>query len=175
MKVTVYIAVSIDGYIARENGDLDWLEKFNNSGGDDYGYDDFIKGVDAVVIGRNTYEKILSFNEWPYTKKVFILSSKLGYLPDILTGKASLLSMPPKEIIWKLSEDGFSNIYLDGGKAIQNFLSEDLIDELIITRIPVLIGSGIPLFGYLKKDMFLKHTSTKIYSNGFVKSSYSRI
>lgn len=175
MTVKVYIAVSLDGYIAGENGDIDWLEKFNDPSGEDYGYSEFIKGIDAVVIGRNTYEKVLSFNAWPYTKKVFVLSSTIKTLPESIKEKAAVLSMPPGELIKYLSGQRIESIYLDGGKTIQRFIKENLVDELIITTIPVLLGAGIPLFGYTKHEINYKHKSTDIYANGLVKSHYLRI
>ena len=174
MKTTVYIAKSLDGYIARENGDIDWLDNIDNPGDDDFGYGEFIKGIDAIVIGRNTFEKVLTFKKWPYTKPVFVLSTTIKSIPEFLNGKAQLLSMKPREILDYLSENNYSNLYVDGGITIQKFLDENLIDELIITEIPVLIGSGIPLFGNLRKDLWLKHKWTKTYPNGLVESCYVR-
>ena len=174
MKTIVYIATSIDGFIARKNGDIDWLSKYESN--EIYeSYNEFIASIDAIVIGRGTFEKVLSFPEWPYRKKVFVISSQMKNIPEKLEGKVSLVSMYPKEIISHLSGLGYSNIYVDGGKVVQSFLKEDLIDEMIITRAPVLIGSGIPLFGYLEKDINFKHTKTNAYSNGLVMSFYERL
>lgn len=127
-----------------------------------------------MVIGRGTYEKVLSFPEWPYEKKVFVLSTSLKQIPETLNEKATLVAMKPAALLNYLSDKGFSNIYVDGGKVIQSFLQEDLIDELIITRVPELIGTGIPLFGYLDNDLRFEHIKTNIYSDGLVKSHYER-
>ncbi len=109
--------------------------------------------IDAIVIGKGTFEKVLTFPSWPYEKKVFVLSTSIKEVPDIVREKVTMLSMKPGELLNYLSAKGFSVIYVDGGKVIQNFLKEDLIDELIISKVPVLIGSGIPLFGYLDNDL----------------------
>lgn len=130
--------------------------------------------IDAVVIGRGTFEKVLTFPSWPYEKKVFVLSTGIKQVPDMLRGKVTVLSMKPRELLNYLSSEGFSNIYVDGGKVVQGFLKEDCIDEMIITKVPVLIGSGIPLFGFLDNDLQFKHIRTDVYSNGLVKSRYER-
>ena len=173
MKAIVYIATSLDGFIARKDGNIDWLISYESPEVFDR-YNEFINIIDAIVIGRGTYEKVLSFSDWPYSKKVFVLSTTIKNIPDKLKEKVILISMSPKEIISHLSNFGYSNIYIDGGKTIQNFLKEDLIDEMIITKIPVLIGSGIPLFGHLENDINFKHINTSVYPNGLVKSHYER-
>ena len=173
MKTTVYVGTSLDGFIAREDGDIDWLVKYQNKEVHD-SYNEFISRIDAMVIGRGTYEKVLSFPEWPYEKKVFVLSTSLKQIPGTLNEKATLVAMKPAELLNYLSDKGFSNIYIDGGKVIQSFLREDLVDELIITKVPELIGTGIPLFGYLDNDLRFEHIKTNIYSDGLVKSQYER-
>jgi len=173
MKTTVYVGTSLDGFIAREDGDIDWLVKYQNKEVHD-SYNEFINRIDAMVIGRGTFEKVLSFPEWPYEKKVFVLSTSLKQIPGTLNEKATLVAMKPAELLNYLSDKGFSNIYIDGGKVIQSFLREDLIDELIITKVPELIGTGIPLFGYLDNDLRFEHIKTNIYSDGLVKSQYKR-
>ena len=173
MKTTVYVGTSLDGFIARKNGDIGWLIKYQNKEVHE-SYNEFISRIDAMVIGRGTFEKVLSFPEWPYEKKVFVLSTSLKQIPGTLNEKATLVAMKPAALLNYLSDKGFSNIYVDGGKVIQSFLKEDLIDELIITRVPELIGSGIPLFGYLDNDLRFEHIKTNIYSDGLVKSQYER-
>jgi len=173
MKTTVYVGTSLDGFIARKDGNIDWLVKYQNKEVHD-SYNEFINRIDAMVIGRGTYEKVLSFPEWPYEKKVFVLSTSLKQIPGTLNKKATLVAMKPAALLNYLSDKGFSNIYVDGGKVIQSFLKEDLIDELIITRVPELIGTGIPLFGYLDNDLRFEHIKTNIYSDGLVKSQYER-
>ena len=173
MKTTVYVGTSLDGFIARKDGNIDWLVKYQNKEVHE-SYNEFINRIDAMVIGRGTYEKVLSFPEWPYEKKVFVLSTSLKQIPGTLNEKATLIAMKPAVLLNYLSDKGFSNIYVDGGKVIQSFLKEDLIDELIITRVPELIGTGIPLFGYLDNDLRFEHIKTNIYSDGLVKSQYER-
>ena len=173
MKTTIYVGTSLDGFIARKDGDIDWLVKYQNKEVHE-SYNEFINRIDAMVIGRGTYEKVLSFPEWPYEKKVFVLSTSLKQIPGTLNEKATLVAMKPAALLNYLSDKGFSNIYVDGGKVIQSFLKEDLIDELIITRVPELIGTGIPLFGYLDNDLRFEHIKTNIYSDGLVKSQYER-
>ncbi|SRR5258705_8375112 len=173
MKTTVYVGTSLDGFIARKDGDIDWLTKYQNKDVHD-SYNAFIKSIDALVIGRGTFEKVLTFPEWPYEKKVFVLSTSLKQIPQILNEKATLLSMKPTAVLNYLSGKNFSNIYIDGGKVIQSFLKEDLVDELIITKVPELIGNGIPLFGYLENDLQFEHILTNVYSDGLVNSHYKR-
>jgi len=173
MKTTVYVGTSLDGFIARKDGDIDWLVKYQNKEVHD-SYNEFISRIDAMVIGRGTFEKIITFPQWPYEKKVFVLSTSLKQIPGTLNEKAILVAMKPLAMLNYLSDKGFSNIYVDGGKVIQSFLKEDLIDELIITKVPELIGTGIPLFGHLDKDLRFEHISTNIYSDGLVKSHYKR-
>ena len=173
MRTTVYVGTSLDGFIAREDGDIDWLVKYQNKEVHD-SYNEFISTIDAMVIGRGTFEKVITFPEWPYEKKVFVLSTSLKQIPGTLTEKATLVAMEPAALLNYLSDKGFSSIYVDGGKVIQSFLREDLIDEMIITKVPELIGTGIPLFGYLDNDLRFEHIKTNIYSDGLVKSQYER-
>ena len=173
LKTIVYIGTSLDGFIARKNGDIDWLTQFAN---DDAirAYDEFMSRVDVIVIGRGTFEKVMTFPSWPYEKKVFVLSKSIKQVPDVVKDKIAVLSMEPKELLNYLSDKNFSAVYVDGGKVIQGFLKEDLIDELIISKAPVLIGNGIPLFDDLNSDLKFKHTHTQVSSNGLVRSYYER-
>jgi dihydrofolate reductase len=173
VKTFVYIGTSLDGFIARKDGDIDWLVQFANDEAI-HSYKEFLKRIDAIVIGRGSFEKVLSFPSWPYEKEVFVLSSSIKQVPDKAKGKVTILSMEPRELLRYLSGKGFSSIYIDGGKVIQEFLKEDLVDELIISKAPVLIGSGIPLFGYLENDIHFKHITTEVHSNGLVRSYYER-
>lgn len=173
MKTLVYIGTSLDGFIARKNGDIEWLVQFANDEAI-HAYQEFINRIDAIVIGRGTFEKVLSFPSWPYDKEVFVLSTSIKQVPDIAKEKVTVLSMKPAALLSYLSGKGFSGIYVDGGKVIQDFLKEDLVDELIISKAPVLIGSGIPLFGYLDTDRQFTHIRTEVHSNGLVRSYYER-
>jgi dihydrofolate reductase len=174
MHATVYIATSLDGFIARKDGSIDWLTSIENPSNDDFGYQDFISGIDAIVIGRATFETVLAFPGWPYTKPVFVLSSTLRQVPEKLKGKVSLLNLEPAQALEHLTREGHTRVYIDGGKTVQGFLREGLIDRLIVTKIPVLLGEGIPLFGPLAQDQHWVHVKTDVYPNGLVKSEYRR-
>ena|SRR5258708_17300896 len=173
MKSLVYIGTSLDGFIARKDGDIDWLVQFANNEAI-HAYEEFINRIDAIVMGRGSFEKVLSFPSWPYDRKVFVLSTSIQEVPDIVREKVTVLSMKPGELLSYLSGKGFSTIYIDGGKVIQSFLKEDLVDELIISKVPVLIGTGIPLFGDLDIDLTFEHIRTEVHSNGLVRSYYER-
>ncbi len=173
MTTKVFIGTSLDGFIAGTDGDLEWLTTFAVPEVN-VGYEEFINKIDAVVIGRGTFETVLSFPEWPYKQPVFVLSTTMKRLPERLEGKATLLSMMPKKILTHLSDKGFASLYVDGGKVIQAFLRDDCIDELIIARVPVLLGSGIPLFGYMQNALQFRHIKTVSYANGLVRSYYER-
>ncbi len=173
MRTIVYIGTSLDGFIARKDGNIDWLVQFANDEAM-RSYEEFISRVDAIVIGRGTFEKVLDFPTWPYDKKLFVLSKSIRQVPDKLREKLTLLSMEPAELLSHLSKMGFSSLYIDGGKVIQSFLRADLIDEMIISRVPILIGSGIPLFGGLDTDLQFKHIRTEACSNGLVRSYYEK-
>jgi len=173
MKISVFIGTSVDGFIARKKGELDFLPE---GGGEPHGYDEFIKSVDALVIGRKTYETVLDFPEWPYGKKrVIVLSSRPLDFSRVRGGAVEQMSGNPEETTKKLAKSGVQHIYVDGGVTIQRFLAAGLIDRLIITRVPVLIGDGIPLFGALPRDICLRHVATQHYATGLVKSEYEVI
>ena len=175
MKASVYIATSLDGFIARTDGTLDWLPVGSDEAtGDDYGYHEFMDSVDYLVMGRNTFEVVLGFGgEWPYgQKRVVVLTSRPLELPADLTEMVETMSGSPREVTDRLAERGAKHLYIDGGQTIQRFLTEGLIQQLIITRIPVLIGDGIPLFGPLPHDVKLKHIETQSFANGMVQSKY---
>jgi dihydrofolate reductase len=174
MKASVYIATSLDGFIARENGDLDWLPGGGDAkAGEDYGYKAFMNTVDVLVMGRNTYEKVLTFGEWPYgDKRVVVLTSRELHIPSHLARTVETMSCSPSEVVSRLSARGAKHLYIDGGKTVQGFLNAGLIQRLIITRVPVLIGRGIPLFGPLACDIKLRHIETRQFSCGLVQSTY---
>ena len=170
MKVSVFIGTSVDGFIARPNGGLDFLPP---GGGEPHGYEEFIANVDALVIGRNTFETVLAFPTWPYgDKRVVVLSGRPLDLSAVRGGVVEQMAGPPAEIVSKLAARGIHHLYVDGGITIQRFLREGLIQRLIITRVPVLIGEGIPLFGALPRDVRLRHIATQHYASGLVKTEY---
>jgi dihydrofolate reductase len=169
VKASVFIATSLDGFIARTDGALDWLPP---GGGEEHGYDAFMATVDALVIGRKTFETVLTFDTWHYGKKpVFVLSTRpLAPAPD--GAVVERMSGPPAQIVSQLAARGMGHVYVDGGITIQRFLQAGLIQRLIITRIPVLLGSGIPLFGALWRDIHLRHVATRQFASGMVQSEY---
>ena len=170
MTASVFIGTSVDGFIARSNGDLDFLPP---GGGEPHGYDEFIASVDALVIGRKTFETVLAFPEWPYGNKlVVVLSQRSLDLSAVRGGNVELMAGPPAEIVARLAARGFQHLYVDGGVTIQQFLRAGLIQRLIITRVPVLIGNGVPLFGSLLHDIRLRHIKTQHYPSGLVKTEY---
>jgi dihydrofolate reductase len=173
MRASVYIATSVDGFIAREDGSIDWLPVGDSNSDEDYGYQDFINSVDALVMGRNTYELVRSFGSWPYgDKPVIVLTTRPLEIPEDLSHTVTIMSGSPVEIVQRLAERGNKHLYIDGGKTIQDFIREGMIQTLIITRIPVLIGSGLPLFGAVPNDIKLLHRETIQFENGLVQSRY---
>ena len=172
-KGYVYIAVSLDGFVAREDGTLDWLMK-QNTEGEDFGYEAFMASVDGLVMGRGSYEAVAAFDTWPYKKPVIVMSKSLKPkdIPSRLQGRVSLSSETPQELMHRLETEHWKAAYIDGGLIVQSFMQAGLIDELTLTRVPILLGSGKPLFGPLKKDIDLEHMSTKSYNSGLVHSHY---
>jgi dihydrofolate reductase len=170
MKVSVFVGTSVDGFIARQNGDFDFLPA---GGGEPHGYNEFIASVDALVIGRNTFEVVLALPEWPYgDKRVVVLSSRPVDFSKLSAGVVEQMAGSPAEIVAKLAASGVKHIYVDGGITVQSFLRAGLVQRLTITRVPVLIGEGIPLFGSLPRDVRLRHVATQHYPSGLVKSEY---
>lgn len=172
MSNFVFIATSIDGFIARTDGSIDWLTAIPNAANDDCGYNTFIDSVDALVMGRNTFELVTTFPEWPYTVPVFVASTTLKALPEKFAGKAELIAGSPEAIVGALHARGYNNLYIDGGKTIQQFLAAGLIDELTITTIPIILGSGIPLFtaGHTEQQLELLGSTT--WLNALVQNRY---
>lgn len=170
---SVFIATSLDGYIADKNGGLDWLNSIPNPDNLDMGYNAFTSKIDAMVMGRTTFETVCGFNiDWPYTMPVFVLSNTLTKVPDNLEGKIYIINGTLTEVLKKIHDKGFFNLYIDGGKTIQSFLNEDLIDQLIISVIPKLLGDGITLFSELPKILDFKCIHTELFSNHIVQNTY---
>lgn len=171
MKLSVFVGASVDGFIARRNDDLDFLPE---GGGEPHGYNEFIATVDAIVMGRKTFEKVLTFEAWPYgDKRVVVLSNRPVDLSAAVGGVVEQMSGSPEEIVSQLARSGAQHLYIDGGITIQGFLRAGLIQRLVITRVPVLIGDGIPLFGSLPRDVRLRHIATRHYPSGLVQSEYT--
>ena len=175
MSNIVYIATSLDGYISSPNGSLDWLESVPNPEGDDLGFGVFMSRVDAVVMGRLTFETVLGFGiGWPYPIPGIVLSSSMKTAPEAFAEHVDFTSGTPAEIVKLAQEKGFENLYIDGGKTIQNFLRADLIDELIVSDIPLLLGGGARLFGELEQRVEFELVDTETLLGQIVKKHYQR-
>jgi dihydrofolate reductase len=169
MKTSVFVGTSLDGFIARANGGLDFLPP---GGGEPHGYDELMASVDALVIGRKTFDTVLAFDAWPYGRKPVVVLSTRPLAPTPAGAVVERMSGAPADIVSQLAARGIEHIYVDGGITIQRFLQAGLIHRLIITRVPVLIGAGIPLFGVLERDIALRHVATRQYATGLVQSEY---
>ncbi len=169
----VFIAVSLDGYIARQDGDISWLLQRDDPA-EDHGYAAFIADKERIVMGRGSYEKVLTFDEWPYDRPVMVLSRQLADtpVPEALEGKVQFSRRPPKEVLNDLAAQNVQRVYIDGGQVIQSFLREGLVAEIVITTVPVLLGSGKPLFGSLPQDIDLTLLSSRSFPSGLVQSHY---
>lgn len=170
MKCSVFCGVSVDGFLARPDHKLDFLDA---GGQEPHGFDEFYGSVDVVVIGRKTFEVVLTFGEWAYGKKqVVVLSSHQPDFTSIKNGVVEQMSGEPAEIVARLDKRGFKHAYIDGGITIQRFLAAGCVDRMVITRVPILIGAGIPLFGPLAHDINLHHVATRSFKGGLVQSEY---
>lgn len=169
MKLSVFVGTSLDGFIARPDGAFDFLPVDSV---EDHGYEEFFASVDLMVMGRKTYETALGFGAWPYgPKPVFVLSSRpLAPAPE--GAVVERMAGSPAEIVTRLDARGFRHGYVDGGATLQGFLAAGLVQRLVVTRVPVLIGSGIPLFGPLPADLLLRHVATRTFASGLVQGEY---
>ena len=177
MKFKGYIATSLDGYIARQNGELDWLEReeWADPDGSDYGFKSFMSSLDAMVMGKNTFLKVLEIGQWIYGDlPVYIASSTLleKDIPSHLAKTVKPVNGTATEIAQRISDMGKKNIYVDGGMILQNFIREGILNELTVTVMPILIGTGIPLFGSLDQDVKVKLLSTVHFKSGVVQNYY---
>ena len=171
----VFIAKSLDGYIADQEGGIDWLNSIPNTDNVDMGYHALLERVDAVVMGRNTFEIVCSFDiPWPYAKPVYVLSTTLLEIPEKYQAYATLIKGKLTECLSQIHAKGHHKLYVDGGKTIQSFLKEDLMDELIISTIPILIGGGAPLFGDLHTPLSFEHKESKVFLNAITQDRYVR-
>ena len=174
-KNSVFIASSIDGYIADKNGGIDWLHSIPNPKNEDMGYVEFTSNIDALVMGRTTFETVCGFDvDWPYEKPVFVLSNTLNEIPESHKGKAFLAKGSLTEILKHIHQKGYYRLYIDGGATIQSFLKEDLIDEMLITLIPIVLGNGYPLFSKISKRLEFEFIKSKIFLNQVSQNHYKR-
>lgn len=173
---SVFIATSLDGFIADKSGGIGWLHATPNPDNIDMGYGEFTARIDALVMGRTTFETVCGFDmDWPYKKPVFVLSNTLREIPEKFKGKAQLVKGTLREILAQIHQKGFYRLYIDGGSTIQSFLKEDLIDDMVITVIPILLGGGSPLFGELPKPLEFECTGSKVYLDKIVQNHFRRL
>lgn len=174
-KNSVFIATSLDGYISDKEGGIDWLHSIPNPENDDMGYVTFTNEIDALVMGRTTFETVCSFDvAWPYEKPVFVLSNTMNEIPESHQGKAFLVKGTLSEILEHIHSKDYHRLYIDGGTTIRNFLKADLIDEMVITTIPILLGGGSPLFSELPKEQAFELVKSKVFLSQVVQSHYKR-
>jgi dihydrofolate reductase len=172
-KLSAFVGVSLDGFIARKNGDTDFLIDRHDRKDEDYGYRKFMNKIDVVFVGRKTYEMALTFKEWPYKgKRVFVLSDGTPEIPESLGSDVMVMHGNPKDLVELFSVGSYTRIYVDGGNTIQRFIAVGKLNEITITTVPVLIGEGIPLFGSLAKDIRLSQITTHVFDNGYVQTRY---
>ena len=171
----VFIATSLDGFIARPDGGIDWLLEGWPEVGHDYGFSEFMASVDGLIMGRGTFEKVQAFETWLYSKPVVVLIRTLRQrdVRDDLAGRVRISASAPKDVLAELEREGWKRAYVDGGQVIQSFLREGLIEDMVLTRIPTLLGEGLPLFGALAGDIRLTHLKTTTHTSGLVESHYA--
>lgn len=181
MKCSVFIATSADGYIASADGGVDWLQSAGNldvdMGAEDMGFKSFINAVDCMVMGRKCMEAIASMNltpdQWVYgDMPIIVLSRTLTEPPENLLGKVEIYSSSIQNLLMDLEKRGLKHAYIDGGSTITSFLNLKLIDEMIITKAPILLGEGIPLFGKINQVIKLENAGVKAYINDFLQLQY---
>ncbi len=172
----VFISTSLDGFVAGPSGELDWLMK-QETEGEDHGYDAFMDTVDGLVMGRGSFQTVLTFAEWSYAKPVVVMSRTLTQkdIPEAISDKVELTTLEPPQVMKMLDERGWRRVYVDGGKVVQSFIRAGLISDMILTRVPVLIGEGIPLFGPLDREIDFEHLDTRSFPSGLVTSRYRTI
>ena len=167
-RISIYIAMSIDGYIARKNGGLDWLE-YGHTGDEDYGFKKFIDTVDTIVLGKNTYEVVSGFDTWPYTgKRVIVLSTTLREVRK----EAELFSGQLSDLASMLHSEGSKRVWVDGGITVSQFLEAGLVDDITISVIAMILGSGIPLFSTMHRENACRLVSATPYPSGLVQLQY---
>jgi len=175
IKLSAFVATSLDGFIARKDGNIDWLNRQNKQEFElqDFGYSNFINSIDVIIMGRKTFEQVLTFDKWPFEKKeVIVLGSKNIKISKTLSNTVKISKESPENLINMLSNIGIRNIYVDGGLTIQSFILAHLLDEITITLVPILLGDGISLFGPLIKDVQLQNLKTTTFNSGFVQIKY---
>jgi dihydrofolate reductase len=163
--------VSVDGFLARRDDTFDFLLAGEQM---PHGFQEFLASVDVVVMGRRTFEVVLKLGHLATygEKPMMVLSNRPLDFSSVKVGVVEQISGEPIEIVKQLESRNFKHAYIDGGITIQKFLAAGLVDRLVITRVPVLIGEGVPLFGPLPQDIQLRHVTTRSYAGGLVQSEY---
>lgn len=169
VRASVFVGASLDGFIARLDGTFDFLPE----NPEPHGFDEFFATVDAMVMGRKTYETALAFEGWPYGNKLVLVLSSRPLAPAPAGAVVEHVSGTPREIMAALTERGIQHVYVDGGQTVQDFLRAGVIDRITITRVPVIIGAGISIFGSLEHDIPLRHIMTRHFPSGLVQSEYA--
>lgn len=167
----VFVAQSLDGFIASKDGSTRWLN-IPNPTKTDYGYKQFLSKIDAFVIGRFTFEKALKYKPYPYNKQVFVLSTTLKNIPINLQDSVEIVNGNLKTIVQNINSKGYHKLYIDGAKTIQSFLNENLIDEITINTLPIILGEGIKLFENINKTIPLELKYQERYENGIITTTY---
>lgn len=169
----VFMAMSLDGYVARSDRRLDWLMK-QKTAGEDYGYDAFMAGMDAIVMGRVSFETVLGFPDWPYEKPVIVMSQQLRGkdIPGHLEGRVEVSDKSPEGIMKACERRGMRRVYVDGGALVQSFLRADLIEDMVVTIVPILLGEGRRLFGATSGDIDLDLIEARAYPSGLLRTQY---
>jgi dihydrofolate reductase len=178
VKVSVFIGTSLDGYISRSDGRIDWLEKANKkvNPGEDFGFNNFLSSIDLIVMGRKTFEQVLTFEDWLYKEtKMMVLSSRQIEIPSSLLGKVTVTKETPGQLIERLSNECIRHVYVDGGMVIHSFLASGLVNEITVTIVPILIGNGKSFYGIVPMDISLEQTKATIFKSGFVQIQYQVI
>jgi dihydrofolate reductase len=174
MELSAYLAVSLDGFIARADGSMDWLRGGGPRPAEEaQRYQTFMQSVDAVAMGRATFETVRAATVWPYgTTPVVVLSGSALDVPDTLTSMVERSHGTPDQLVAQWHARGWTHVHVDGGVTIQRFLAAGRLRRLVLNRVPVLIGAGRPLCGVLPTDLWLDHVGTTTYPGGLVQSEY---
>jgi dihydrofolate reductase len=170
----VFLAISVDGFVARKDHALDWLDAANQAG-EDMGAEAFFARMDAIVMGRGSFETLLGFDDWPYAFPAVVLSRTMAEddIPQALRGKVRLSRQTPEDVMAELTAQGCARVYVDGGRLVHSFIRAGLIADMTLTTIPVLLGEGLSLFGPLGGDIALTVTRSQAFASGAVQTSYT--
>lgn len=165
---SVFIATSLDGFIARVDGGIDWLSMVERPG-EDYGYKRFFEAIDTLVIGRKTYDTVLGFPEWPYAGKRCVV---MTHAPRPSRHGEEHVDGDPAALVERLTREGARRIYVDGGTVIRAFLAAGLVTDVTLSIVPVLLGDGVPLFGGAPRESRVELVASRAFPSGLVQVEY---